>query len=262
MADIREAFNGPFAHKEGPDFQWKVYEGRVPYPRPGVTWSSSSVTSSLSRLFPLRREMTFSTLPTCTRVPVPMNMTSYCPSSASTRSTTSWVSLYSTLARSSTGRRRAGVTGRHIRGWPRANCSTASGKSLVLLNSRPGWLVILLGHWRRRRRMGEGGGGVEGEGVVEVGGEERGEEEEESGRRRGVEEEEERRERGGDEEERRRRGGDEEEREEVGRMGGALPCPVQITTESGGHQRVLRSSALPCPVLSAGQLKLAETLCS
>jgi len=36
MADIREAFNGPFAHKEGPDFQWKVYEGRVPYPRPGV----------------------------------------------------------------------------------------------------------------------------------------------------------------------------------------------------------------------------------
>lgn len=36
MADIREAFNGPFAHKEGPDYQWGVYEGRVPYPRPGV----------------------------------------------------------------------------------------------------------------------------------------------------------------------------------------------------------------------------------
>uniref|UniRef100_A0A7N8WT33 Sema domain, immunoglobulin domain (Ig), short basic domain, secreted, (semaphorin) 3bl n=1 Tax=Mastacembelus armatus TaxID=205130 RepID=A0A7N8WT33_9TELE len=36
MADIREAFNGPFAHKEGSDFQWGAYEGRVPYPRPGV----------------------------------------------------------------------------------------------------------------------------------------------------------------------------------------------------------------------------------
>ncbi|XP_061112902.1 sema domain, immunoglobulin domain (Ig), short basic domain, secreted, (semaphorin) 3bl [Conger conger] len=36
MADIREAFNGPFAHKEGPDYQWAAYEGRVPYPRPGV----------------------------------------------------------------------------------------------------------------------------------------------------------------------------------------------------------------------------------
>ncbi|XP_066499630.1 sema domain, immunoglobulin domain (Ig), short basic domain, secreted, (semaphorin) 3bl [Hoplias malabaricus] len=36
MADIREVFNGPFAHKEGPDYQWGPYEGRVPYPRPGV----------------------------------------------------------------------------------------------------------------------------------------------------------------------------------------------------------------------------------
>lgn len=36
MADIREAFNGPFAHKEGPDYRWGAYEGRVPYPRPGV----------------------------------------------------------------------------------------------------------------------------------------------------------------------------------------------------------------------------------
>uniref|UniRef100_I3J086 Sema domain, immunoglobulin domain (Ig), short basic domain, secreted, (semaphorin) 3bl n=1 Tax=Oreochromis niloticus TaxID=8128 RepID=I3J086_ORENI len=31
-----EVFNGPFAHKEGPDYQWGAYEGRVPYPRPGV----------------------------------------------------------------------------------------------------------------------------------------------------------------------------------------------------------------------------------
>uniref|UniRef100_A0A3B5L269 Uncharacterized protein n=1 Tax=Xiphophorus couchianus TaxID=32473 RepID=A0A3B5L269_9TELE len=36
MADIREAFNGPFAHKEGPNYQWGPYEGRMPYPRPGV----------------------------------------------------------------------------------------------------------------------------------------------------------------------------------------------------------------------------------
>ncbi|XP_062397081.1 sema domain, immunoglobulin domain (Ig), short basic domain, secreted, (semaphorin) 3bl isoform X2 [Sardina pilchardus] len=36
MADIREVFNGPFAHKDGPDHQWGPYEGRVPYPRPGV----------------------------------------------------------------------------------------------------------------------------------------------------------------------------------------------------------------------------------
>lgn len=41
MADIREAFNGPFAHKEGPDYQWSPYEGRVPYPRPGVVRETS-----------------------------------------------------------------------------------------------------------------------------------------------------------------------------------------------------------------------------
>lgn len=36
MADIREVFNGPFAHRESPHHQWGAYEGRVPYPRPGV----------------------------------------------------------------------------------------------------------------------------------------------------------------------------------------------------------------------------------
>ncbi|KAG9489958.1 hypothetical protein GDO78_005721 [Eleutherodactylus coqui] len=35
MASIREAFNGPYAHKEGPEYHWTMYEGRVPYPRPG-----------------------------------------------------------------------------------------------------------------------------------------------------------------------------------------------------------------------------------
>ncbi|XP_035244787.1 semaphorin-3D isoform X1 [Anguilla anguilla] len=36
MASIRSAFNGPFAHKEGPDYRWVEYKGRVPYPRPGT----------------------------------------------------------------------------------------------------------------------------------------------------------------------------------------------------------------------------------
>uniref|UniRef100_A0A3Q2Q7K2 Sema domain, immunoglobulin domain (Ig), short basic domain, secreted, (semaphorin) 3D n=1 Tax=Fundulus heteroclitus TaxID=8078 RepID=A0A3Q2Q7K2_FUNHE len=36
MADIRAAFNGPYSHKEGPDHRWVEYEGRIPYPRPGM----------------------------------------------------------------------------------------------------------------------------------------------------------------------------------------------------------------------------------
>lgn len=40
MADIREVFNGPFAHRESPHHQWGAYEGRVPYPRPGVVSDS------------------------------------------------------------------------------------------------------------------------------------------------------------------------------------------------------------------------------
>ncbi|XP_030072504.1 semaphorin-3E [Microcaecilia unicolor] len=35
MASIREAFNGPYAHKEGPEYHWAMYEGKIPYPRPG-----------------------------------------------------------------------------------------------------------------------------------------------------------------------------------------------------------------------------------
>ncbi|NXS05150.1 SEM3G protein, partial [Oxylabes madagascariensis] len=40
MADIREVFNGPFAHRESPHHRWGAYEGRVPYPRPGVVSDS------------------------------------------------------------------------------------------------------------------------------------------------------------------------------------------------------------------------------
>ncbi|XP_048466189.1 semaphorin-3E [Rhincodon typus] len=35
MSVVREAFNGPYAHKEGPEYHWAVYEDKVPYPRPG-----------------------------------------------------------------------------------------------------------------------------------------------------------------------------------------------------------------------------------
>lgn len=41
MADIRAVFNGPYAHKEGPDHRWVEYEGRIPYPRPGTVGSAS-----------------------------------------------------------------------------------------------------------------------------------------------------------------------------------------------------------------------------
>lgn len=36
MEDIRAVFNGPYAHKEGPDHRWVEYEGKIPYPRPGT----------------------------------------------------------------------------------------------------------------------------------------------------------------------------------------------------------------------------------
>ncbi|NXN94990.1 SEM3D protein, partial [Rhinopomastus cyanomelas] len=36
MAAVRAAFSGPFAHKEGFDYRWMEYKGRVPYPRPGT----------------------------------------------------------------------------------------------------------------------------------------------------------------------------------------------------------------------------------
>ncbi|XP_061473784.1 semaphorin-3F isoform X3 [Rhineura floridana] len=36
MADIRMVFNGPFAHKESPNYQWMPFTGKMPYPRPGT----------------------------------------------------------------------------------------------------------------------------------------------------------------------------------------------------------------------------------
>ncbi|XP_061642322.1 semaphorin-3D-like isoform X2 [Phyllopteryx taeniolatus] len=36
MASVRAAFNGPYAHRDGPDHRWVEYKGRIPYPRPGA----------------------------------------------------------------------------------------------------------------------------------------------------------------------------------------------------------------------------------
>lgn len=36
MASIRAAFNGSFAHKEGPECGWAEYKGNIPHPRPGT----------------------------------------------------------------------------------------------------------------------------------------------------------------------------------------------------------------------------------
>nr|XP_032655196.1 semaphorin-3F-like [Chelonoidis abingdonii] len=45
MADIRMVLNGPFAHKEGPNYQWMPYTGKMPYPHlgtcPGGTFTPS-----------------------------------------------------------------------------------------------------------------------------------------------------------------------------------------------------------------------------
>lgn len=43
MADIRMVFNGPFAHKEGPNYQWMPFSGKMPYPRPGTVRTPLSV---------------------------------------------------------------------------------------------------------------------------------------------------------------------------------------------------------------------------
>ncbi|XP_074798656.1 semaphorin-3C isoform X2 [Natator depressus] len=36
LSEIQTVFNGPFAHKEGPNHQLIPYQGRIPYPRPGT----------------------------------------------------------------------------------------------------------------------------------------------------------------------------------------------------------------------------------
>ncbi|KAI1905484.1 hypothetical protein AGOR_G00016680 [Albula goreensis] len=36
MADVRRVFLGPYAHRDGPNYQWAPFQARVPYPRPGT----------------------------------------------------------------------------------------------------------------------------------------------------------------------------------------------------------------------------------
>lgn len=47
MADIRMVFNGPFAHKEGPNYQWMPYTGKMPYPRPGTVSTAGAPNGSI-----------------------------------------------------------------------------------------------------------------------------------------------------------------------------------------------------------------------
>ncbi|MGH0134665.1 UNVERIFIED_CONTAM: hypothetical protein FKN15_055604 [Acipenser sinensis] len=37
MSDVRRVFLGPYAHRDGPNYQWVPFQGRVPYPRPGTS---------------------------------------------------------------------------------------------------------------------------------------------------------------------------------------------------------------------------------
>lgn len=36
MEDVVRAFKGNFLHKEGPQYKWAEFTGKVPYPRPGT----------------------------------------------------------------------------------------------------------------------------------------------------------------------------------------------------------------------------------
>ncbi|XP_039599421.1 semaphorin-3B [Polypterus senegalus] len=52
MNDIRRAFLGPFAHKEGPNYQWLPFQGKVPYPRPGMCPSKTFGSFESTKGFP------------------------------------------------------------------------------------------------------------------------------------------------------------------------------------------------------------------
>lgn len=52
MNDIRRAFLGPFAHKEGPNYQWVPFQGKVPYPRPGMCPSKTFGSFESTKQFP------------------------------------------------------------------------------------------------------------------------------------------------------------------------------------------------------------------
>lgn len=56
MADIRNVFNGPFAHKHGHNYQWTEYTGKIPYPRPGTVRLTHVISKVMQSDKPLSSE--------------------------------------------------------------------------------------------------------------------------------------------------------------------------------------------------------------
>ncbi|XP_058844279.1 semaphorin-3A-like [Acipenser ruthenus] len=52
MEDIVTVFKGHFSHKEGPEYKWVEYTGRVPFPRPGTCPSSTYGNYRSTREYP------------------------------------------------------------------------------------------------------------------------------------------------------------------------------------------------------------------
>ncbi|MCJ8734819.1 hypothetical protein PDJAM_G00239710 [Pangasius djambal] len=52
MQDIIRAFKGNFYHREGPQYKWAEFTGRVPYPRPGTCPSSTYGSFRSTREYP------------------------------------------------------------------------------------------------------------------------------------------------------------------------------------------------------------------
>ncbi|XP_028307956.1 sema domain, immunoglobulin domain (Ig), short basic domain, secreted, (semaphorin) 3H isoform X2 [Gouania willdenowi] len=52
MEDIVRVFKGNFLHKEGPEYKWAEFTGKVPYPRPGTCPSSTYGRYSSTREYP------------------------------------------------------------------------------------------------------------------------------------------------------------------------------------------------------------------
>lgn len=52
MQDIARAFKGNFYHRDGPQYKWSEYTGRVPFPRPGTCPSSTYGNYKSTREYP------------------------------------------------------------------------------------------------------------------------------------------------------------------------------------------------------------------
>ncbi|KAE8293218.1 Semaphorin-3A Semaphorin III [Larimichthys crocea] len=52
MEDVVRAFKGDFLHKEGPQYKWAEFTGKVPYPRPGTCPSATYGSYSSTREYP------------------------------------------------------------------------------------------------------------------------------------------------------------------------------------------------------------------